>query len=93
MRKSDKKRLKRVRHHELVCAARDRVRRAYAKHDQFQFNPTVETVVLVVQSLGTKYLSVIANHPTNFTQFLLGADLVRLANDEVALRAMKIEHT
>jgi hypothetical protein len=93
MRKSDKKRLKRVRHHESVCEARSCVRKAYGVSDQFRYAITTENLVGVVQSLRIKHLKVISENPNSFSNFHLASDLVRLAADELALRALKIDQT
>lgn len=93
MRKCEKKRLKRIRHHELVCKTREVLRKEYGRHDQFNYNPTNEMLVAIVQGLKTKYLRVITANTLIFSKFLAHDDLFRLANDEIALRALKIEKT
>ena len=91
MRKCDKDRIKRIRHNELIVAAKKRVRAAYLANG---YNPIghndTDLTAAIVKQLGNKYLHAIESDPDRFSNFPLHQDLVRLAKDELVDRALQI---
>jgi hypothetical protein len=95
MRKCDQKRLKKIKQQQKIARCKNRFRASYLSccigNKVDPMSPNIEVLVQTIQLTGLKDLKVMVANPGRFSLFPLHEHIIRLAKDEIVLRALNLD--